>query len=190
VVLPTFVLVSRMQLVQKYRENGHFLNTVSSSRREEMVVVTLSRGSTLSVGLGVGGETVTSGSCAHPSHSCDGCVCDFGVVGVSSIFGLVREVGAFTTVSPTFVLVSRMQLVQQYRVNDHFLIAASSSRHEEMVDDTLTKGSALRVGLGVCGVTVVFGSCVHPSHSWISLLSTSSSSPGTFNLFCRATQCM
>jgi hypothetical protein len=76
-------------------------------------------------------------------------VCDLGAVGASSILGLVRGAGAFATVLPTFVLVSRMQLAQQYRGNGHFLSAASSSRHEAMVDGALTRGSALRVGLGV-----------------------------------------
>ncbi len=38
-----------------------------------------------------------------------------GEVGTTSIFGLVRRTGAFAVVLPTFVLVSRMQLAQQYR---------------------------------------------------------------------------
>ncbi len=38
----------------------------------------------------------------------DGWVCGLGTVGVSSIFGLVCRSGTFTTVLPTFVLVSRM----------------------------------------------------------------------------------
>ena len=42
-----------------------------------------------------------------------GCVLG-AVVGVSPIFGLVRRDGAFTVVLPTFVLVSRMELAQQY----------------------------------------------------------------------------
>ena len=37
----------------------------------------------------------------------DGWVGDLGVVDVSSIFGLIRGSGSFTTVSPTFVLVSK-----------------------------------------------------------------------------------
>ena len=36
----------------------------------------------------------------------------------SPIFGLVRRSGTFTTVLPTCVLVSRMDLTEQYRVND------------------------------------------------------------------------
>ena len=90
VVLPTFVLVSRMQLAQQYRGNGHFLSAASSSRREAMVGGALARASALRVGLGVGGAAVASGSRARPSHSCDGWVCDLGAVGASSIFGLVR----------------------------------------------------------------------------------------------------
>ena len=57
----------------------------------------------------------------------DGWVGPLGVVDVSSIFGLVRGVGTFVVVIPTFVLVSRMYLVPQYRGNHHFLSASSSS---------------------------------------------------------------
>ena len=96
-----------------------------------MVGGALVRASVLSVGLGVGGSVVVSGSHVHPSHSCDGWVCDLGVVVDSSVFGLIRGSGVFATVLPTFVLVSRMQFAQQYRVNDHFIIAVSSSRHEQ-----------------------------------------------------------
>ena len=71
----------------------------------------------LGVGLGVGGVNVSSGSRPHPSHSCDVCVCDLGVVVVSLIFGLVRGTGSFGVVLPTFVLVSRIQFVERYRVN-------------------------------------------------------------------------
>ncbi len=66
----------------------------------------------------------------------DGWVCGLGVVGVSSIFGLVRRSGTFVMVFPTFVLVSRMQFAQQYRDNGHFLNASSSSRREVMVGVT------------------------------------------------------
>jgi hypothetical protein len=93
-------------------------------------------------------------------------------------------------VYPTFVLVSRMDLVQQYRVSGHFLSVTSSSRHEAMVDGALTRGSSLSVVLGVSGATIVSGSCVRPSYSWISLLLTSSLFLGTSSLFCRGTQCM
>ncbi len=61
--------------------------------------------------------------------------------------------GAFAVVFPTFVLVSRMQLTQQYRDNGHFLIEASSSRHKAMVGGTLERASGLRVGLGVSEAT-------------------------------------
>ena len=126
-VLPTFVLVSRMQLAQQYRGNGHFLSAASSSRRDTMVGDSLTRASALHVGLGVGGAAIASGSRARPTHSCDRWVCDLGAVGASSIFGLVRGAGAFAAVLPTFVLVSRMQLAQHYRDHDHFLSASSSS---------------------------------------------------------------
>jgi hypothetical protein len=84
------------------------------------------------------------------------------------IFGLIRRSGVFAAVLPTFVLLPRMQLAQQYRDHDHFLSAASSSGHETMVGGVLTRVSAWRVGLGVSGATIVSGSCVLPSHSWIS----------------------
>ncbi len=111
-------------------------------------------------------------------------------VGDSSIFGLVRGVGTFAPVFPTFVFVSRIHLEQQYRGNGHFLTVVSSSRHEVMVGGALTRVSDLRVGLGVSGVTIRSGSYTHPSHLWISLLLTSSLSLGTSSLFCRVTQCM
>jgi hypothetical protein len=105
-----------------------------------MVGGVLKRASDLSVGLGVGGTVIVSGSCTHPSSSshdsCDGWVCDLGTVDVSSTFGLIRGSGTFTEVIPTFVLVSRIHLGKQYRVNDHFLSVSSSSRHEAMVGDT------------------------------------------------------
>jgi hypothetical protein len=91
---------------------------------------------------------------------------------------------------PTFVLVSRMHLSQQYRDNDHFLNTVSSSRRETMVGGALARDSDLSVGLGVGGVTIVSGSCDHSSHSWISLLLTSSLSLGISSLFCRVSQCM
>ncbi len=189
-VLPTFILVSRMQLAQQYRGNDHFLSAASSSRRETMVGGSLAMASALHVGVGVGGAAIACGSRARPTHSCDGCVCDLGAVGDSSIFGWVRWAGAFAAVLPTFVLVSRMQLAQQYRGNCHFLSAASSSRHKTMVGGSLTRASALRVGLGVSGATIVPGSCARPSHSWMSRLLTSSLSLGISSLFCRTTQCM
>ena len=49
------------------------------------------------------------------------------------IFGLVRGAGAFAVVLPTFVLVSRIQLVQRYRGTATSFSAASSSRREAMI---------------------------------------------------------
>ena len=189
-VLSSFALVSRMPFSQRYRGNATSFSAASSSRREAMVGGALARDSAFRVGLGVGGAAVASGSRARPSHSCDGWVCDLGAVGASSIFGLIRGAGAFAAVLPTFVLVSRMQLAQQYHGNGHFLSAASSSRHEAMVGGALARASAVRVGLGVSGATIVSGSCARPSHSWISRLLTSSLSLGISSLFCRVTQCM
>ncbi len=111
-------------------------------------------------------------------------------MGASSIFGWVRGAGAFAAVLPTFVLVSSMYLAQQYRGNDHFLSEASTSRHQTMVGGALARASALRVGLGVGGATIVPGSCARPSHSWIFRLLTSSLSLSISSLFCRTTQCM
>jgi hypothetical protein len=87
-----------------------------------------------------------------------GSVLFVGSVVDSSIFGLVRGVGDFAVVLPTFVLVSRIQLTQQYHDNDHFISVASSSRHEAMVDGALSRGSALCVDLGVSRTTIVSGS--------------------------------
>ena len=106
------------------------------------------------------------------------------------IFGLVRGSGAFDTVVPTFVLVSRMKFAQRYRVNDTSFSAASSSRLEAMVGGALVRPSAFGVGLGVSGATIVSGSCARPSYSRISHLLTSSLSLGVSSLFCRATQYM
>ena len=69
VVLPTFVLVSRMQFAQRYRGNATSFSAASSSRLEAMVGGALARASALRVGLGVGGATIASGSRARPSHS-------------------------------------------------------------------------------------------------------------------------
>ena len=70
-VLPTLVWFSRLQLAQRYRGFGHFLNAESSSRLQTMVGGVLARASALRVGSGVGGAAVASGSSARPSHSCD-----------------------------------------------------------------------------------------------------------------------
>jgi hypothetical protein len=117
-------------------------------------------------------------------------VCDLGAVGASLIFGLIRGAGAFAAVLPTFVLVSRIQFAQRYRGNATSFSAASSSRLEAMVGGALARALAFRVGLGVSGATIVFGSFARPSHSRISRLLTSSLSQGISSLFCRATQCM
>jgi hypothetical protein len=95
----------------------------------------------------------------------DGWVGGLGEVGTSSIFGLVRGTGTFVTVFPTFVLVSRIQFVQQYRGNGHFLSATSSSRRETMVGGSLTRASALSVVLGVGGTVIVSGSHSRQTHS-------------------------
>ncbi len=134
--------------------------------------------------LGVGGAVIASGSRGHPTHSCDRWVGDLGVVDSSSIFGWVRGTGVFTTVLPTFVLVSRMK----YRANGHFLSPSSFSRHKAMVGGVLTRDSPVRVGVGVSRATIVSASCARPSHSWISRSLTSSLSLGISSLFCRATQ--
>jgi hypothetical protein len=155
VVLPTFVLVSRIHLVQRYRDNVTSFSTTSSSRRETMVGGSLVRSLSFRVGMGVGGPDVVSGSYTHPSHSCGGWVCDLGAVGVSLIFWLVRGSGSFVQVLPTFVLVSRIHLVQRYRVNVTSFSAASSFRLETMVGGALTRASAslsawVSVGLPSC----------------------------------------
>ena len=120
----------------------------------------------------------------------DGRVCGLGEVGPSSIFGLVRRSWAFTGGLLTFALVSGLQLAQINCDTCHFFIAASSSRLETMVGGALARASAFRVGLGVSGDTIVSGSCVRPSHSWISRWLTSSLSLDISSLFCRATQCI
>jgi hypothetical protein len=112
-VLPTFVLVSRIRFAQRYCDYVTSFSAESSSRREAMVGGDLSRVSTFRVDLGVGGSSIVSGSRSHPTHSCDGWVCDLGAVGDSLIFGLVRGAGAFAVVLPTFVLFSRMQFAKR-----------------------------------------------------------------------------
>ena len=109
--LLTFALVSGLQLAQHNRGQYHFRSTVFSSQLEAMVGGTLVRVSDLRVGLGVGRALIVSGSRTRPSHSCDGWVCDLGVVGVLSIFGLTCRSGAFAGGLLTFVLVSGFQLV-------------------------------------------------------------------------------
>ena len=80
------------------------------SQLETMVGGALTRASALRVVLGVGRALITSGSHTRPSHSCDGWVCDLGVVGVPLIFGLTRGAGAFPGGLLTFDLVSGFQL--------------------------------------------------------------------------------
>jgi hypothetical protein len=55
------------------------------------------------------------------------------------------------------------------------LISASSSRRESKVDEDLSRGSVLRIGLGVGGTVIVSGSNTRPSHScdgWVCDLGT------------------
>jgi hypothetical protein len=167
VVLPSVVLVSRIQLTQRYRGNiATSFSAASSSRREAMVGGVLTRASSFRVGLGVSGAAIAPGLRVCPSRSCGGWVCGLGAVGVSLVFGLVRGTGAFAAVLPSVVLVSRIQLAQRYRGNiATSFSAASSSRRETMVVGALTRASAFRVGLGVSGATIVSGSCDHPSLS-------------------------
>ena len=88
-------------------------------------------------------------------------VCGLGTVGVSSIFGLVRRSGTFATVLPTFVLVSRIHLVEQYRGHGHFLSVTSSSRHESMVGGVLTRDSDLCVGFTIFSKQTFYPSVVY-----------------------------
>ncbi len=88
-----------------------------------------------------------------------GWVCGLGAVGVSLAFGLIRGTGAFTTVFPSFTLVSRMSFAERYRGNTTSFSAASSSRREAMVSGALVRSSVFRVGLDVRGTTIVSGSC-------------------------------
>jgi hypothetical protein len=88
--LLTFSLVSGLQLAQHNRDNCHFFIAVFPSQLEAMVGGSLVRTSVLSVDLGVGRTLIASGSRTRPSHSCDGWVCDLGVVGAPLIFGLTR----------------------------------------------------------------------------------------------------
>jgi hypothetical protein len=74
-----------------------------------------------------------------------------------SFFGLIRGAGAFTAVLPSFVLVSRMPFAQRIRDSGHFFRAASSSRREVMVGDSLVRTSVFRVGLGVGGAFITPG---------------------------------
>ena len=85
--LPTLVLVSRMQLAQRYRGNATSFSAASSSRLQPMVGGALARASALRVGLGVSGAIIVSGSCARPSHSWMPCLLTSSLsLGVSSLF--------------------------------------------------------------------------------------------------------
>jgi hypothetical protein len=167
-----------------------FFTATSSSRREATVGGALTRVSAFRVGLGVVGSVIVPGLCSCPSRSCDGWVCGLGTVGASLVFGLVRGSGAFSTVLPSFALVSRMSFAHHNHDFGHFFKTTSSSRRETMVGGALSRTSAFRVGVGVSGDTIVSGSCACPSHLWISHVLTFSSSLGISSLFCRTTQCM
>ena len=102
--LLTFALISGLQLAQHNRGQCHFLSAAFSLQLESMVGGALTRAKR--VVLGVGRGLIASGSHTHPSHSCDGWVCDLGVVGDLSIFGLACRSGAFDGGLLTFALVS------------------------------------------------------------------------------------
>ncbi len=146
----------------------------------------------VSAWVSVGRSSTLGSALVHHTRvmdECDGWLCGLGAVGASLVFGLVRGTGAFTTVFPSFALVSRMPFAQHNHGFGHFFSTTSSSRRDAMVGGALVRVSTFRVGLGVSGSTIVSGSCACPSHLWISRVLTSSSL-GISSLFCRATQCM
>ncbi len=102
----------------------------------------LSRASVFHVGLGVGRALIASGSSTRPSHSCDGWVCDLGVVGAPLIFGLARRAGAFAGGLLAFALVSGFQFAQHNRGKCHFFDASFSSQLEATVGGALARASA------------------------------------------------
>jgi hypothetical protein len=67
--LLTFDLVSGFQVAQHNCGQYHFRSAAFSSQLEEMVGGTLTRASSMCVGLGVGGATIASGSRARPLNS-------------------------------------------------------------------------------------------------------------------------
>ncbi len=67
--LLTFDLVSEFQLVEQNCGKYHFFRSSFPSQLESMVDDVLTRDSSLNVGLGVGGTTITSGSRVCTSHS-------------------------------------------------------------------------------------------------------------------------
>jgi hypothetical protein len=93
------------------------------------------------------GRFIVSGSHTRPSHSCDGWMCDLGVVGVPLIFGLARGPGVFAGRLLTFVLVSGFQLAQNYCGKYHFFNTSFPSQLEAMVGDSPTRTSVLHVDL-------------------------------------------
>ena len=103
--LLTFTLVSGLHLAERNCGTCHFFNSVFSSQLETMVVGALTRASALRAGLGVGRVLIASGSLTRQSPSCDGWVCDLGVVGSPLIFGLSRGTGSFAGGLLTFDLV-------------------------------------------------------------------------------------
>ena len=188
--LLTFALVSGLQLAQHKHGSCHIFSAALSSRLAAMVAGALMRVSALRFGLGVGGALIASGLRTRPSHSCDGWVCDLGVVGAPLIFRLARGARAFAGGLLTFALVSGLQLAQHKHGSCHIFSASLSSRLETMVRGARARVSACRVGLGVGGTTIASGSRARTSHSWTSRLLNSSFSLGVSSLFCRATQCM
>ena len=69
-----------LQLVERNCVTCHFFSAAFSSQLEAMVGGALTRASAWRVVLGVGRALIASGSRTRPSHSCDGWVCDLGVV--------------------------------------------------------------------------------------------------------------
>jgi hypothetical protein len=70
-VLPTLVLVSRIQLAQRYRGFGHFLIVASSSRFKTMVGGALVKASAFRFGLGVMGlPSCLDRALTHRSRGC------------------------------------------------------------------------------------------------------------------------
>jgi len=150
-VLPTFVLVSRMQVTQRYRGHGHFLISVSSSWLETMVGDVLTRVSTWCVVLGVSGATIVSGSCAHPSHSWISHLLTSSLsLGISSLFCRVTHCmwGIIINNSGGFFT---------------FVVRCSSG-------NLLTKAEDLRINLNLDGTPITSKSHTHPSHSETSRL--------------------
>ncbi len=93
--LMTFALVSGFQLAEHNRGQCHFRSAAFSSQLEGMVGGGLTRDSVskLLVGLGVGGTTIASGSCGHPSHSWTSrLLVSYFCLGVSSLFCLEPSV--------------------------------------------------------------------------------------------------